>query len=82
VISQSFGATENTFPGFATGDYSSILDLRYAFEDAQLHRVTVLAAFGDEGATNAELTGSSPARRSSSAWRTSSVTTAARRISR
>jgi len=54
VISQSFGATENTFPGFSSGNFSSLLDLRYAFEDALLHRVTVLAGSGDEGATNFE----------------------------
>jgi subtilase family serine protease len=54
VISQSFGATENTFPGFSSGNYSSLLDLRYAFQDAALHRVTVLAASEDEGATNYE----------------------------
>ncbi len=27
-ISQSFGATENTFPGFAGGDYYSLFSLR------------------------------------------------------
>ncbi|GAA2690444.1 hypothetical protein GCM10009864_75700 [Streptomyces lunalinharesii] len=52
VISQSFGATENTFPGFRNGDYSSIESLRYAFKDAARHNVTVLAASGDGGATN------------------------------
>ncbi len=26
VISQSFGATENTFPGFSSGNYSSLLE--------------------------------------------------------
>jgi subtilase family serine protease len=58
VISQSFGATENTFPGFDHGNYSSLLTLRYAFLDAALHHVTVLAASGDDGATDAELDGS------------------------
>ncbi len=52
VISQSFGATENTFPGFARGHYSSLLKLRYAFADAAAHRVTVLGASGDFGATD------------------------------
>jgi subtilase family serine protease len=47
VISQSFGATENTFPSAA-----SIFGLRYAFEAAAAHRVTVLASSGDTGATN------------------------------
>ncbi len=58
VISQSFGATENTFPGFSSGNYSSLLDLRYAFKDARRHHVTVLAAAGDYGATNLESNGS------------------------
>ena len=54
VISQSFGATENTFPGFDSGNFSSLLDLRYAFKDALAHGVTVLAASGDNGATDFE----------------------------
>lgn len=58
VISQSFGATENTFPGFSSGNYSSLLDLRYAFKDALRHHVTVVAAAGDYGATNTESNGS------------------------
>jgi subtilase family serine protease len=57
VISQSFGATENTFPGFASGDFSSLLALRCAFADAAVHGVTVLAAAGDSGAANAEADG-------------------------
>ena len=57
VISQSFGATENTFPGFSSGNYSSLLDLRYAFEDAFFHGVTVVAGSGDTGATNYESDG-------------------------
>ncbi|MFF4821906.1 S53 family peptidase [Streptomyces sp. NPDC001312] len=52
VISQSFGATENTFPGFRSGDFSSIENLRYAFKDAARRGVTVLAASGDDGATS------------------------------
>jgi subtilase family serine protease len=58
VISQSFGATENTFPGFSSGNYSSLLGLRYAFKDALAHHVTVLAASGDAGATDYEADGS------------------------
>ena len=54
VISQSFGATENTFPGFDGPDTPSLLNLRYAFKDALRHHVTVLAASGDDGVTNAE----------------------------
>ncbi|MEU2716551.1 S53 family peptidase [Streptomyces sp. NPDC007205] len=57
VISQSFGATENTFPGFDKGDFSSIKKLRYAFEDARRKHVTVLASSGDGGATDMKLDG-------------------------
>ncbi|MEV6114114.1 S53 family peptidase [Streptomyces sp. NPDC052109] len=57
VISQSFGATENTFPGFDKGDFSSIKKLRYAFQDAQRKHVTVLASSGDGGATDMKLDG-------------------------
>jgi subtilase family serine protease len=59
VITQSFGATENTFPGFDQGNYSSLLSLRYAFTDAARHGVTVLGSSGDDGATDATLDGSS-----------------------
>ncbi|RLU87503.1 protease [Streptomyces griseocarneus] len=52
VISQSFGATENTFPGFDKGDFSSIKNLRYAFKAAARKNVTVLASSGDGGATD------------------------------
>ncbi|WP_225849633.1 S8 family serine peptidase [Streptomyces sp. HPF1205] len=58
VITQSFGATENTFPGFDKGDFSSIQNLRYAFQDAERHGVTVLASSGDGGATDAVEDGS------------------------
>ena len=54
VITQSFGATENTFPGFSSGNFSSLLNLRFAFKDALAHGVTVLASSGDDGATDAE----------------------------
>ena len=57
VISQSFGATENTFPGFSRSSYSSLRGLRYAFADAARQHVTVLAASGDSGATNDEADG-------------------------
>jgi subtilase family serine protease len=53
VISQSFGATEQTFPG-----KQSLLDLRGAFQNAFVYDVTVLGASGDNGATDAELDGS------------------------
>ncbi|MEW1909142.1 S53 family peptidase [Kitasatospora sp. NPDC085895] len=58
VISQSFGATENTFPGFDKHDFSSIEKLRYAFKEAAARNVTVLAASGDNGATDAMENGS------------------------
>src|SRR6201999_699847 len=59
VISQSFGATEDTFPGFAKGSFTSLDSLRYAFADAAAHGVTVLAAAGDTAATNDEPDGAS-----------------------
>jgi len=52
VITQSFGATEQTFPS-----PRSIYDLRSAYFNAALRGVTVLASSGDEGATNDELDG-------------------------
>jgi subtilase family serine protease len=58
VISQSFGATELTFQN-AQGNFDPqlIYALRYAFQDAASEGVTVLAATGDDGATDAELNG-------------------------
>jgi subtilase family serine protease len=47
VISQSFGATEQTFPNKAT-----LESLRSAYQNAEAHRVTVLAASGDAGAAD------------------------------
>jgi subtilase family serine protease len=47
VISQSFSATEQTFPSRA-----SLLHLRAAYLDAARHGVTVLAAAGDSGAAD------------------------------
>ena len=47
VISQSFGATEGTFPSAA-----SIQGLRSAYFNAARNHVTVLAATGDAGATD------------------------------
>jgi subtilase family serine protease len=54
VISQSFGATENTFPS-----KKSLLNLRSAFKNAKQHNVTVLGSSGDAGATDAQLDGES-----------------------
>jgi subtilase family serine protease len=48
VISQSFGASEETFSG-AT---SALLNLRGAFKSAQAHNVSVFASSGDFGNTN------------------------------
>jgi subtilase family serine protease len=53
VISQSFGATEETFPSA-----QSIYNLRSAYVNAAAHNVTVLASAGDNGATNAYVDGS------------------------
>jgi subtilase family serine protease len=47
VISQSFGATEQTFPSA-----KALLSLRSAYVNAYFHHVTVLAASGDTGATD------------------------------
>jgi subtilase family serine protease len=47
VITQSFGATEETFDS-----PNQILGLRSAFRNAAAHHVTVLASTGDFGATN------------------------------
>jgi subtilase family serine protease len=47
VISQSFSATEETFPSA-----TSIQSLRSAYLNAQKNHVTVLAGTGDTGATN------------------------------
>ena len=45
VISQSFAATEQTFP-----NKDALLDLRSSFQNANRHHVTVLASSGDTGA--------------------------------
>ena len=50
VISQSFSATEQTFPNKAT-----LESLRGAYENAYAHHVTVLAASGDSGAAEVGL---------------------------
>jgi subtilase family serine protease len=52
VISQSFSATEQTFPNKAT-----LNSLRGAYENAAAHHVTVTAATGDSGAANTEVDG-------------------------
>ena len=52
VITQSFGATENTFPS-----KQSLLELRSAFVNAYFHHVTVLGSSGDTGSTDYMLNG-------------------------
>ncbi len=52
VISQSFGATEQTFPSA-----QSLLALRGAYQNAKSHNITVLASSGDTGVTNYTLNG-------------------------
>jgi subtilase family serine protease len=52
VISQSFGATEETFPG-PIHHNAAILGLRSSFMNAARHHVTVLGASGDFGPTDA-----------------------------
>lgn len=68
VISQSFGATENTFPGFDKGDFSSIKNLRYAYQDAARKGVTVLAASGDGGATDLQADGTTYYKQRVNSW--------------
>lgn len=50
VISQSFGATEQTFP-----NDQALLNLRSSFVNAKQNHVTVLGGSGDLGATNFQL---------------------------
>ena len=63
VISQSFGATEETFP-----TAQSLLNLRSAYENAWAHNVTVLASSGDNGVTNAYADGSCCYARPVNSW--------------
>jgi subtilase family serine protease len=50
VITQSFGATEETFPST-----QSLLNLRGAYINAARHHITVLGSSGDTGSTDYEL---------------------------
>src|SRR5450755_2460865 len=52
VITQSFGATEQTFPSHA-----SLRALRSAYKNALAHHVTVLGSSGDGGATDQNFSG-------------------------
>ena len=62
VFSQSFGATEETF-------YTpNLMKLRYAFENAAKHGVTVLASAGDTGSANYKLDGTDVFRYPTVGW--------------
>jgi subtilase family serine protease len=50
VFSQSFGATEETFPS-----KSALMHLRSAIKNARAHHVTMLASSGDSGSANVKL---------------------------
>jgi subtilase family serine protease len=63
VISQSFSATEETF-----ASYAQIEPLRAAYLDAASHNVTVLAASGDQGATDYTANGSDFYARRVTSW--------------
>ncbi len=63
VISQSFSATEETF-----ASYAQLRPLRAAYTDAESHHVTVLAASGDEGATDYKANGSDFYTRRVTSW--------------
>jgi subtilase family serine protease len=66
VISQSFSATEQTFPSKA-----SIDKLRGAILAADADHVTMLASSGDDGAANVELNGSTFYTHPTTTWETS-----------
>ena len=63
VISQSFGASEATFP-----NKQDLLDLRSAYVDAYQHGVTVLAASGDSGAADVDAGGTNLAYSPTTSW--------------
>ena len=63
VISQSFSATEQTFPSRA-----SLLHLRAAYLDAARNGVTVLAASGDSGAADLRFNQASYYRQPVTSW--------------
>jgi subtilase family serine protease len=49
AMSMSWGTREMHFPGFDQGDYSSLTSLRFAFQNAARHGVTLTASSGDGG---------------------------------
>jgi subtilase family serine protease len=63
VISQSFGATEETFPSV-----QSIMRLRSAYFNALAHHVTVVAGSGDAGVSNDHFNGTTLYTRRVNSW--------------
>ena len=63
VISQSFGATEETYPS-----YAQLAPLRAAYLDASRRHVTVVSASGDAGATDYEANGADYYPRRVTSW--------------
>ena len=55
VFLETINTAENSFPGFSSGNYSSLLNLRYAIKDAYTHHATVIAPSGDTGVTQTEV---------------------------
>jgi len=55
VFLETITNAENTFAGFGSGNYSSLLNLRYALEDAYAHHATVIAPSGDTGVTQVKV---------------------------
>ena len=53
VVSMSWGTGERHFPGYDVGDYTSLTTLRYAFQNAARHGVTLTASSGDGGGAQA-----------------------------
>lgn len=51
VYLETITTAEASFPGYSSGNYSSVLNLRYALKDAYAHHVTVIAPSGDSGVT-------------------------------
>lgn len=59
VVSMSWATSEARFPGFDLGDCTSLTTLRYGFQEAARHGVTLTASSGDGGG---------PANRVDAAW--------------
>ncbi|MGF1427168.1 S53 family peptidase [Kitasatospora sp. LaBMicrA B282] len=61
VVSMSWATSEAEFPGFGQGDYTSLTTLRYAFQNAARHGVTLTASSGDGGGDSTRLDAAWPA---------------------